>query len=143
MFDWFLNVLINNKAISRTSDNFTCCHTRDRAGRPSASACHIILKSTQRGHSGDRIQDPLTRSRALYRLSNRAPLILGHACYFFVGLFLCSINSCVQFSSQTSKLYICFQDDIDFQTILDANWPSTSKVARFRPQFQPCNEVTI
>ena len=40
LFVWFLNVLFNYYAISRTGpkterlDNFTCCHTRERAGRP-------------------------------------------------------------------------------------------------------------
>ena len=44
----------------------------------SASAGHIILTPTQPvgsagGHSGNRTRDLLTRSRALYRLSYRAP----------------------------------------------------------------------
>ena len=53
-----------------TFDNFTCCHTRVRAGRP------WLLSPNQKGaagHSRDRARDLLTRSRALYRLSYRAP----------------------------------------------------------------------
>ena len=47
----------------------------------SLSAGHIILTPTQPvgsragGHSGDRAHDLLTKSRALYRLSYRAPTL--------------------------------------------------------------------
>ena len=45
-------------------------HTRQsRETMTSVSACHIILTPTQPEESGDRTQDLLTRSRALYRLS--------------------------------------------------------------------------
>ena len=57
-----------------TSDNFTCCHTADRAGETmtSVSAGHIILTPTQSVGSGRPQRESSPGSpRALYRLSYR------------------------------------------------------------------------
>ena len=61
---------VRKKESKMASDNFTRCHTRDRAGRPTG---HIIQTPTQPVGSGNRTHDLLTRSRALYRLSYRDP----------------------------------------------------------------------
>ena len=66
-----------HRRVSRlTSDNFTCCHTRDRAGRPWLLSQLVTLYTlTQQAgsHFGDQTQDLLTKSRTLYQLSYRPP----------------------------------------------------------------------
>ena len=62
-----------------TSDNFTCCHTRDREGRPWLLSqpvrlyWHSTNLSGTGGHSWNRTHDLLTRSRTLYWLSYPPP----------------------------------------------------------------------
>ena len=84
MVGWFLNVLFNNKAISLTgpkTERLTilhpATHETELGDHDFCLSRHIILTSTQpvgsRRPSGNRTRDLLTRSRALYRLSYRAP----------------------------------------------------------------------
>ena len=64
----------------RASDNFTCCNTRDRAGRPWLLSQPVTLywhRPNQwgaGGHSGNWTRNLLTRSRVLYRRATAPPL---------------------------------------------------------------------
>ena len=63
----------------RASDNLTCCHTWDSAGRPWLLSQPVTLywhRPNQEGgggHSGNQTRDLLTRSHAVYRRANAPP----------------------------------------------------------------------
>ena len=62
-----------------TFDNFMCCHTWNRVGRPWPLSQPVTLywhrpnQYGAAGHSEGRTRDLITRSRALYRLSSPTP----------------------------------------------------------------------
>ena len=91
-----------------TSDNFTCCHTRERVETmTSVSAGHIILTPTQPVGSGrpqgDQTQDLLPRSRVLYQLSYRASLIFIQTASLDVGK-ISTVTVCLHHHSSALTL---------------------------------------